>query len=226
MAINIADRDVAREVIDIFNEYLGSGRVTCMKNAETDLEFVNNVQWGTEAAAALEAKNIPPVCYNEMKPARDQAVQQVTYSDPMFLAVGRENSDTALAADISDLMDYIWDKSHTKSHFIKAVENFEDMGMFVLQTYYDPNADGGKGDIKIRHVDMRDIYLDPRCSWRSAQNSDNIFYAVVMSGEQILMQYPDFETFPFRVTQGQLFRSFQEDNPRHRNGGFQHWKCC
>ena len=220
MAINIADRDVAREVIDVFNEYLGSGRVTCMKNAETDLEFVNNVQWGTEAAAALEAKNIPPVCYNEMKPARDQAVQQVTYSDPMFLAVGRENSDTALAADISDLMDYIWDKSRTKSHFIKAVENFEDMGMFVLQTYYDPNADGGKGDIKIRHVDMRDIYLDPRCSWRSAQNSDNIFYAVVMSGEQILMQYPDFDftnAQPWvgdlrtsgggQKTEGQIFRS-------------------
>lgn len=189
---NVAGTDIARDVIEMFNLYAAGDRVTYVKNAESDLEFVNNVQWSVEAAAALDAKNIPAVCYNEMKPARDGAVQQITFNDPMFLAVGRENSDTSLAADICDLMDYIWDKSRGKSHFIKAVENLEDMGMFVLQTYYDPNADGGKGDIKIRHIDSRDIYLDPRCNWRSAQNSDRIFYAVIMSEDQIKMQYPDW----------------------------------
>ena len=192
--MNSVSNDLARDIIQMFNLYAGGNRVDYISNAESDLEYVNNVQWSVEAAAALEAKNIPAVCYNEMKPARDGAVQQITFNDPMFLAVGRENSDTSLAADISDLMDYIWDKSRGKSHFIKAVENLEDMGMFVLQTYYDPNADGGKGDIKIRHIDSRDIYIDPRCNWRSAQNSDRIFYAVVMSEDQIRMQYPDWDS--------------------------------
>ncbi len=220
MPIDIQANDLATDIIEEFNLYAGGDRVTFITNAESDIEFTNNVQWSFEAAAALEAKNIPAVCYNEIKPARDQAVQQITYNDPMFLAVGRENSDTALAADMSDLMDYIWDKSRGKSHFIKAVENFEDMGMFVLQAYYDPNEDGGKGDIKIRHIDARDIYLDPRCTWRSAQNSDRIFYAVVMSEDQIKMQYPDWDstdaqpwtgdirtTGKGQKTEGQVFHS-------------------
>jgi hypothetical protein len=204
---NISTDDIARDIIEMFNLYAGGNRVDYITNAESDLEFVNNVQWSRESVAALDAKNIPPVCYNEMKPARDQAVQQVTFNDPQFLAVGRENSDATLAADINDLMDYIWDKSRGKSHFIKAVENFEDMGMFVLQTYYDPNADGGKGDIKIRHIDARDIYLDPRCSWRSAQNSDRIFYAVVMSEDQIKMQYPDWDSREAQTWTGDIRQS-------------------
>jgi hypothetical protein len=202
--IDTLSNDVARDIIQEFNLYAGGNRITYIKNAEDDLEYVNNVQWSVEAAAALEAKNIPAVCYNEMKPARDGAVQQITFNDPMFLAVGRENSDTSLAADICDLMDYIWDKSRGKSHFIKAVENLEDMGLFVLQTYYDPNADGGKGDIKIRHIDARDIYLDPRCNWRSAQNSDRIFYAVVMSETQIKMQYPDWDSTDAQTWTGDI----------------------
>lgn len=192
--VDIPNDDIARDIIQEFNLYAGGNRTDYIRNAESDLEYVNNVQWSVEAAAALEAKNIPAVCYNEMKPARDGAVQQITFNDPMFLAVGRENADTSLAADICDLMDYIWDKSRGKSHFIKAVENLEDMGLFCLQAYYDPDADGGKGDIKIRHIDSRDIYIDPRCNWRSAQNSDRIFYAVVMSETQIKMQYPDWDS--------------------------------
>ena len=205
--VDISTNDMARDIIEMFNLYAGGDRTTFVKNVEEDIEFTNNVQWSREAAAALEEKNVPPVCYNEIKPARDQAVQQITYNDPMFLAVGRENSDTELAADISDLMDYIWDKSRAKAHFIKAVENFEDMGMFVMQTYYDPNADGGKGEIKVRHVDARDIYIDPRCAWRSAQNSDRIFYAVVMSEDQIRMQYPDWDDAGAQTWTGDIRQS-------------------
>jgi len=200
----LKDKDIVNETIRLYRLYSGGDRETWQTEVNEDIEFVNNAQYSLEDKLALEEKNIPAVVYNVIKPTRDQAIQQLTQNDPQFLAIARENSDTQLAADITDLMSYIWDKSNGRQHFIKAVENFEDGGLFCLQTYYDPFADWGKGDIKIRHIDLRDIYIDPRSTMRNAQDAENIFLAYIMSEEQIQRQYPGFDLQGVATYQGKI----------------------
>ena len=127
-----------QETIDLFNHYK-SAKLNWNNEASNDIQFVNNAQWEIEIAQALEADNQPVVVNNEMKPARDQVVQQLTDNDPRWMALPRENSDSKVAGAVSDLGSYIWDASSTNMHFRRATEDFVDTGYFILHTYYDPN---------------------------------------------------------------------------------------
>ena len=135
---------------------------------------------------------MPAVCYNEMKPSRDQVIQQITENRPQYLAVARENSDVKMAGDVSDFMAWIWDESRANLQYIKGAENFVDIGTFILHPYIDPYADKGNGEIRIRAIDPRDWYPDPRSQERDAQDSENQFLGYVLSEGAIRRTYPDF----------------------------------
>jgi hypothetical protein len=123
----MADNDPrTRETIDLFTEYEGADKSSWNTQASNDLQFLNNAQWEMEIASALEADNQPVVVNNEMKPARDQVVQQLTDNNPRWVALPRENSDSEVAGAVSDLGSYIWDTSTTNMHFRKATEDFTD----------------------------------------------------------------------------------------------------
>ena len=97
------------ETIDLFTYYEGNQKLSWNNEASDDIEFVNNAQWEIKIAEALEADNQPVVVNNEMKPARDQVVQQLTDNNPRWVALPRENSDSKVAGAVSDLGSYIWD---------------------------------------------------------------------------------------------------------------------
>lgn len=187
------DLQNAIPIIQKFELYRNGQRNGWALEAAKDKEFVNNVQWKVEDATALENANQPVVVNNEIKPARDQVVGQLTDHDPRWLAAPRENSDASMAGKISDLASYIWDKSKGNMHFRKAVEDFEDTGLFVLHTYYDPEGDMGKGEIRICRIPTDDIYLDPRTNWRNAQNSEDIFLGTILSEEEVRSRYIDYD---------------------------------
>jgi hypothetical protein len=184
--------EAAQETIDIFDRYDGADFAQWATDSAGDVEFVNNVQWKIEVANALEADNQPVVVNNEIKPARDQVVGQLTQNSPRWIAVGRENSDVKMAGYISDLMSYIWDESNGRMHFRTAVEDFEDTGLFIFHTYYDPYGDNGKGEIRVVRINPQLWRCDPQTDWRNAQNADNQFLTDVLSKEKIEQMYPDF----------------------------------
>lgn len=184
--------DKARETVDKFQLYQGGSRPNWVTEMDKDIQFVNNAQWEVDVSSALEAANQPVVVNNEMKPARDQVVNQITDNNPRWIALPREGSDTKIAGQFSSLGSYIWDVSTGAMHFYKAVEDFTDTGMFITHAYVDPNGDDGKGEIYICRYKPRDIYLDPQSSWRNAQDSKNIFLAPILSEGTIKTLYPDF----------------------------------
>ena len=76
----------ARETVDLFNLYDSSDAQKWRNELVEDIQFVNNAQWKLDISAALEANNQSTVVNNEMKPARDQVVGQLTENDPRWLA--------------------------------------------------------------------------------------------------------------------------------------------
>lgn len=187
------EQQKAVPIIELFNQYWGNERATWSKEVSQDIEFVNNVQWKQEEADAVEADGAPAVAVNQIKPARDRVIYNVTKNRPRWIAVAVENSDVKVAGKINDLMAYIWDGSKGNMHFRKAVEDFEDIGLFVMMAYVDPYGDMGKGEIKICRINGENIFFDPRCSFRNADDSSNVFIADLISESRTKSDYPDFD---------------------------------
>ncbi len=197
------------ETIELFDFYKGSNKIQWNSDVANDIQFVNNAQWEINIAAALEADNQPVVVNNEMKPARDQVVQQLTDNNPRWIALPRESSDSEVAGAVSDLGSYIWDASTTNMHFRKSTEDFIDTGYFILHTYYDPNGDFGKGEIKICRINPMKFYPDPQSTWRNLDDSENIFLSDIFSESRIRFMYPDFD---FNGAEERIEDSFTQKN--------------
>lgn len=186
-------QELAVPHIQLFQLYDGSQHAAWSTDVATDIEFVNNVQWTQDVAEALESDNQPVTTNNEIKPIRDQVIGQLSENSPRWLASPRENSDAQLAGDLSDFMFYLWGESNGDMHFRKSLEDFEDTGLFVMHSYYDPNADSGNGEIKVIRISPQKWFADPYCDWRNAQNADHQFIADVLSVNRIKALYPDFD---------------------------------
>ena len=186
-------KDLAVPIVQKFLEYDGGDRLSWATDCAKDNEFVHNVQWSVKDATALENDNQPVVVNNEISVARNRAVGQMTDNDPRWVATPRGDGDYKMVGDVSDLMSYIWDTSKCRMHFRKAVEDFEDNGIFILHTYFDPYDDMGRGEIKVIRVSPQLIRLDPKCTWRNAEDSRHIFLTDVLAESEILRKYPDFD---------------------------------
>lgn len=197
-------KDKARPIIETFLQYMGNDRSQWAKEVAQDIEYVNNVQWTEDEAQAVEATNAPALAINEIKISRDRVVGQMTKNAPRWIAVAVENSDVKLAGDVSDLISWIWDKSKGNMHVRKAVESFEDTGMFAMMSYVDPYGDMGKGEIKICWVDPERIYIDPRCTFRDISDSSRVFITDIYSKSRIMTDYPDFDLADAEEYKGDL----------------------
>jgi hypothetical protein len=186
-------REKAQPSIDTLLQYMGSKSTSTKKEWAKDIEFVNSVQWGQSESDAMHANNMAALAINEIKVSRDRVVGQIVKNAPGWLATAVENSDTKMAANVSDLISDIWYKSKGNMHGRMAAEDFEDTGFYMLMAYVDYNGDMGKGDIKICRINGQNVFLDPRCSYRNASDSDNIFIVDVYSKSKIMGFYPDFD---------------------------------
>ncbi len=184
--------DKTKEIVDRFETYRSIQQTWAEEIAE-DRQFVNNDQWKVDVVTALEANNQPITVNNEMKPARDQVIQQITDNSPRWMAIGRENSDVSIASSFSDLGSYIWDSSNGNMHFLKATEDLEDTGIFIMHPYVMRQGEMGDPEIKVCRLNPSDVYLDPGCTWRNAQDSDRIFISNILSEHKIRALYPDFD---------------------------------
>ena len=191
-------QNAAKEHIQLYELYDGSQHAAWSQDTAKDIEFVNNVQYTVDVINALTEENQPVTINNEIKPIRDQVVGQLTANNPRWICTPVESSDAKLAGDINDLMEYIWDsrgdlRYNGHMHFRKAIEDFEDTGLFVLHAFFDPYADMGNGEIKLKRIIPGKWICDPTCELRNAQSADNQFLGDVLSESKIRSQYPDYD---------------------------------
>ena len=207
--------DAAQPIIDIFERWSGGQATDWKVEAAKDVGFINNSSMDEETVLALKAANQPIVDTNEIKPVRDQVINHLTDNDPEWLAIPTATADSTMVDKMSAFMHYIWKESHGRMHYRKACEDFLDTGLFVMFAFYDPDGDMGKGEIRVSRINVQDITLDPRCSWRSAQDSERIFLCNVYSETIIKNMYTDFD-FDCAVPYENDLR--QETNKASTNG--------
>lgn len=177
---------------ELFTNYNSSRDVWAQRFQEA-IEFRAGAQWTKEQQEMLESRGQAPIVVNRIHPIVETAKALLTYNSPQFRSTGREDSDRDTAKVFSDLFQYIWQISQGDLELKQAIDDYYVGGMGALMVYQDPDADMGKGEVKLKALNPLDIYIDPNSKDKFCRDAANIIYATYMTDEAAIQSYPEFE---------------------------------
>jgi len=192
---NIDERETHPEVQvtrELWTQY-NSSREPWAQKFQESIEFRAGAQWTQEQQELLEQRGQAPIVVNRIHPIVETAKALLTYNSPQFRATGREDSDRDTAKVFSDLFQYIWQISQGDLELKQAIDDYYVGGMGALMVYQDPDADMGKGEVKLKAVNPLDLYIDPNSKDKFCRDASNIIYASYMTDEAAIQMYPEFE---------------------------------
>jgi hypothetical protein len=216
---------------ELFTEYKSSRELWAQKFQES-VEFRAGAQWTNEEQEVLESRGQAPIVVNRIHPIVETAKSLLTYNSPQFRATAREDSDVKTAKVFSDLFQYIWQKSSGDEELKKIIDDYYVGGMGVMQTYQDPQADLGKGEVCIKSLNPLDVFIDPNAKDIYARDAAHILVCKYMTDEYAQLIYPDYmdiienanpepdneDDYPvtnLAATEGQMF--FGDDDTQMHN---------
>lgn len=173
-------------------EQYKSARTGWEKNIKEDSDFAAGNQWTEEAKVALVAAKQAPIVINIIQPSIEQMIAALTSNSPRFTATAKEDSDVKTAKVIADLLEYIWYISDGNMHLKQAIKDYSIKGLGALGVYFDPNADAGKGEVKITSISPYDLWIDPNSKDPYGRDAAHIIVSTVKTYEQIQADYPFF----------------------------------
>ena len=182
---------------ELFNEELwreySSAQSEWKEGADENEMFAAGVQWTQNQIDLLKKRGQGAVVVNAITWATEQLKAMLTANKPRFSATAREDSDRKMAAVFTSLMSYMWDMSDGNAELKQAVQDYAIMGRGVLYAYVNPYENSGRGEVKFKSIDPRDVYPDPNAKdylWRDAAHCLLLSYK---TEDQILNMYPDFD---------------------------------
>ena len=189
-----ASKKVHKEVLksfELLEHYMTMREEWATKFREAE-QFRNGVQWNKQQMTELQRRGQSPIVVNRIHPAIETAKAMLTSRKPEFRATAREDSDRRVASVFSDIFQWIWDKSAGDVELKRAIDDYYVGGMGVLQTYQDPHADMGNGEVFIKAVYPLDVYIDPNARDPFCRDAASIIIARLMTDEEAKAQYPDY----------------------------------
>jgi len=181
------------ETRELWTQYNTSREPWAQKFQEA-IEFRAGAQWTKDQQEMLESRGQAAIVVNRIHPIVETAKALLTYNSPQFRATGREDGDRDTAKVFSDLFQYIWNISQGDLELKQTIDDYYVGGMGALMVYQDPDADMGKGEVKLKAVNPLDLYIDPNSKDKFCRDAANIIYATYMTDEAAKQMYPEFES--------------------------------
>lgn len=175
----------------LYQDYLGNNRSTWEQHAVEDRKAKINA-WSEEDQRVLEARGQMAIPVNEVLPAIDLIIAELTENNPRFSATGTEKSDYKVASYVADLFAWIWDKSKGETKIDRFTRDFIEIGMGAFLIYFDPFADNGKGEIKFQDIDpIVELFIDPAAKEQDSSDASNILISKSISEQIVKINYPN-----------------------------------
>lgn len=114
-------------------------------------------------------------------------VPQLTDNRPQIMCLPQEPDDEGSAEVLSEVIDYIWDKTDMDFKLQLNERTRIKHGMAIYKVFWDPDAMNRLGDIDIINVPLDQFFISPRA--KSIQDSDYVIYATQKSIEYIEKRY-------------------------------------
>lgn len=174
----------------LYLDYSGGNRMEWERKAQEDRQAKINA-WSEENEKVLKSRGQMAIPVNEVLPAIDLIIAELTENNPRFSAVGTERSDYKVSSYVADLFSWIWDKSKGETKIDRFTRDFIEIGLSAFLVYFDPFTDNGKGEIKFIDIDpVLELFIDPSAREQDASDADNILISKVITEDKVRANYP------------------------------------
>ena len=174
-------------------------------------EFAHDEQLSQAEKTSLEEQGMPTFTINRILPVVEMLNFYATAKNPRWQAIGTEGSDTDVAAVISDLTDYIWDRSNGSTLYNNTINDSVTKGIGYMLVSVDQDADNGMGEVVIQQPEPFDIYVDPKSRDMLFKDAAFIIVRKVLPKNHLMKLFPEYKR---KISQAssdeQIQRSYSE----------------
>lgn len=185
--------DIAKETQSLFEKFQGSNRSSWMTESNEDYDFRFGNQWTETQVADMNEKGQAPVVVNRLHPAIEQIKAMLTSKNPSFRVSPREDSDMKLAQALNGIIQYVWQISDGDMNHSRIIDDSLTRGVGYWFVYHDPTADMGKGEVKISHLPIDDVYVDPASRDPFFRDASDIIISRLYSKGALKRKLPAFK---------------------------------
>ena len=166
------------------------------KQIEDDRDFIRMSQWTEEKrlrTIRVLGRNTPLLEVDVISPAVEQAVGMLTAHTPSYSATGAEDSDVKVAAMISDVFRWIWNRNQMKPKSKLLLKDYYVASKGWVLSWWDEDMENGLGNVHYTLVDPLNVFVDPQTSELFHGDSPHIIIANIINKEQLLETIPNGE---------------------------------
>lgn len=192
--LKMTAEEMVTDTIELFELLNNDKRHAWAERAREDEEFRFGKQWTAEQDAILRTRGQLPLVINRIDPAVELAKAVLTANNPTFRVVPVEDSDNQIAIALNGLLEYIWRVSDGKRQLARLVEDYVVKGMGCMIAYVDVTADGGRGEVKVKHINPLSVYIDPDSREDSCEDAAYMMVSRTYTKRQLLNIYPQYFT--------------------------------
>ena len=156
-------------------------------------EFAHDEQLSQAEKTALEEQGMPTFTINRILPVVEMLNFYATAKNPRWQAIGAEGSDTDVASVISDLTDYIWDRSNGSTLYNNTINDSVTKGIGYMLVSVDQDADNGMGEVIIQQPEPFDIYVDPKSRDMLFKDAAFIIVRKVLPKNHLMKLFPEYK---------------------------------
>lgn len=166
-------KSVAKNNYELFTRYRDVRRDWITNHVDEAINFYFGSQWTEDERETLKERGQADIVVNRVRAIIRAMVAQYTSNKPTFRAVPVTGGDRQVANIFNEIFSYIWRISSGYKQFERAIFNYARAGVGYWLVYYDPMADWGQGEVKLRQVRIDEVYIDPSAGdepdWGDAQ---------------------------------------------------------
>ena len=186
----MANKKRVDEVRQLYNLSNSWSRKQWERVNQKGYEFAHDEQLSSVEKNSLEEQGMPTFTINRILPVVEMLNFYATANNPRWQAIGLEGSDTDVAAVLSDLSDYIWNRSHGSTIYSNAINDCVTKGLGYLLVTVDPDADNGMGEVEIQQPEPFDVYVDPKSRDMLFKDAAYIMIRKVLPKNHLIKLYP------------------------------------
>jgi len=213
----MAKTKAADRIRTLFNSANSATRWQWKKINQQGYEYSNDNQLSSADKKDLEEQGMPTFTINRISPVVEMLNFYATANNPRWQAIGKEGSDSDVAAVFSDLAEYVWQLSDGDTMYSNVINNCITKSLGYMLIDIDVDMDNGMGEVVIKQPEPFDVYVDPKSRDILFRDASFILIRKILPKSHMIKLFPDYEKKIKKASSEHL--SYDSASFRSNDGG-------
>ena len=200
----------------LFNSANSSTRWQWKRVNQKGYEYANDNQMSSDDKKDLEEQGMPTFTINRISPVVEMLNFYATANNPRWQAIGKEGSDSDVAAVFSDLADYVWQLSDGDTLYSNVINNCITKSLGYMLIDIDADMDNGMGEVVIKQPEPFDVYVDPKSRDILFRDAAFVLIRKILPKSHMIKLFPEYEKKLKKASSEHL--SYDSASFRHQDG--------